>query len=171
MFSGWSSPQKSIVKPVISWKISSHHHFIQFKSISLDVSNNPLVWTLAGPAVTSFNSNKMWALIIVFSLITVRTLLLHIDKGTVASRLQRRHCKFSIRKWEPACWAQCLKRCVSPLCVQPSSLGSMALTEGALCQHDLIRVVYSGLHPQRETFTAQNRYLCGSSSCHWRRNH
>lgn len=41
---------------------------------------------------------------------------------------------------------------------QPSSLGSMALTEGALCQHDLIRVVYSGLHPQRETFTAQNRY-------------
>lgn len=45
------------------------------------------------------------------------------------------------------------------LCVQPSSLGSMALTEGALCQHDLIRVVYSGLHPQRETFTAQNRYL------------
>lgn len=44
------------------------------------------------------------------------------------------------------------------LCVQPSSLGSMALTEGALCQHDLIRVVYSGLHPQRETFTAQNRY-------------
>lgn len=34
----------------------------------------------------------------------------------------------------------------------------MALTEGALCQHDLIRVVYSGLHPQRETFTAQNRY-------------
>lgn len=43
---------------------------------------------------------------------------------------------------------------------QPSSLGSMALTEGALCQHDLIRVVYSGLHPQRETFTAQNRYCC-----------
>ncbi|MED6282404.1 hypothetical protein CHARACLAT_031775 [Characodon lateralis] len=40
---------------------------------------------------------------------------------------------------------------------EPSSLGSMALTEGALCQHDLIRVVYSGLHPQRETFTAQNR--------------
>ncbi|XP_061697180.1 hyccin 2-like isoform X1 [Syngnathoides biaculeatus] len=41
---------------------------------------------------------------------------------------------------------------------EPSSLGSMALTEGALCQHDLIRVVYSGLHPQRETFTAQNRF-------------
>uniref|UniRef100_A0AAR2IKD1 Protein FAM126B n=1 Tax=Pygocentrus nattereri TaxID=42514 RepID=A0AAR2IKD1_PYGNA len=45
---------------------------------------------------------------------------------------------------------------------EPSSLGSMALTEGALCQHDLIRVVYSGLHPQRETFTAQNRLcVCG----------
>eukprot|EP00079_Xenopus_tropicalis_P030508 XP_012826549.1 PREDICTED: protein FAM126B isoform X2 [Xenopus tropicalis] len=40
----------------------------------------------------------------------------------------------------------------------PSSLGSMALTEGALSQHDLIRVVYSDLHPQRETFTAQNRF-------------
>ncbi|XP_043104452.1 protein FAM126B-like [Puntigrus tetrazona] len=33
---------------------------------------------------------------------------------------------------------------------EPSSLGSMALTEGALCQHDLIRVIYSGLHPQRD---------------------
>nr|XP_012594499.1 protein FAM126B isoform X3 [Microcebus murinus] len=41
---------------------------------------------------------------------------------------------------------------------EPSTIGSMALTEGALCQHDLIRVVYSDLHPQRETFTAQNRY-------------
>ncbi|XP_073407571.1 hyccin 2 isoform X1 [Dendrobates tinctorius] len=41
---------------------------------------------------------------------------------------------------------------------EPSSLGSMALTEGALSQHDLIRVVYSNLHPQRETFTAQNRF-------------
>ncbi|XP_063285936.1 hyccin 2 isoform X2 [Pelobates fuscus] len=41
---------------------------------------------------------------------------------------------------------------------EPSSLGSMALTEGALSQHDLIRVVYSDLHPQRETFTAQNRF-------------
>ncbi|XP_010073196.1 PREDICTED: protein FAM126B-like, partial [Pterocles gutturalis] len=41
---------------------------------------------------------------------------------------------------------------------EPSSIGSMALTEGALCQHDLIRVVYSDLHPQRETFTAQNRF-------------
>ncbi|XP_015288653.1 hyccin 2 isoform X3 [Macaca nemestrina] len=40
---------------------------------------------------------------------------------------------------------------------EPSTIGSMALTEGALCQHDLIRVVYSDLHPQRETFTAQNR--------------
>ncbi|KAI2661068.1 Protein FAM126B [Labeo rohita] len=45
---------------------------------------------------------------------------------------------------------------------EPSSLGSMALTEGALCQHDLIRVIYSGLHPQRETVTAQNRLcVCG----------
>ncbi|XP_062869133.1 hyccin 2 [Trichomycterus rosablanca] len=41
---------------------------------------------------------------------------------------------------------------------EPSSLGSMALTEGALSQHDLIRVVYSGLLPQRETFTSQNRF-------------
>ncbi|GCB80520.1 hypothetical protein scyTo_0017206 [Scyliorhinus torazame] len=40
---------------------------------------------------------------------------------------------------------------------EPSSIGSMALTEGALSQHDLIRVVYSDLHPQRENFTAQNR--------------
>uniref|UniRef100_A0A2K6C0Z6 Hyccin PI4KA lipid kinase complex subunit 2 n=1 Tax=Macaca nemestrina TaxID=9545 RepID=A0A2K6C0Z6_MACNE len=43
-------------------------------------------------------------------------------------------------------------------CTPPSTIGSMALTEGALCQHDLIRVVYSDLHPQRETFTAQNRF-------------
>ncbi|TRY85988.1 hypothetical protein DNTS_032778, partial [Danionella cerebrum] len=41
---------------------------------------------------------------------------------------------------------------------EPSSLGSMALTEGALNQHDLIRVVYSGLLSQRETFTSQNRF-------------
>ncbi|XP_030628406.1 protein FAM126B [Chanos chanos] len=41
---------------------------------------------------------------------------------------------------------------------EPSSLGSMALTEGALSQHDLIRVVYSGLLPQRETFSSQNRF-------------
>ncbi|XP_046714204.1 protein FAM126B isoform X2 [Silurus meridionalis] len=41
---------------------------------------------------------------------------------------------------------------------EPSSLGSMALTEGALSQHDLIRVVYAGLLPQRETFTSQNRF-------------
>ncbi|XP_053553187.1 hyccin 2 [Bombina bombina] len=41
---------------------------------------------------------------------------------------------------------------------EPSCLGSMALTEGALSQHDLIRVVYSDLHPQRENFTAQNRF-------------
>uniref|UniRef100_A0AAY4BYX6 Protein FAM126B-like n=1 Tax=Denticeps clupeoides TaxID=299321 RepID=A0AAY4BYX6_9TELE len=51
---------------------------------------------------------------------------------------------------------------------EPSSLGSMALTEGALCQHDLIRVVYSGLHPQRETFTTQNRFevLCFLMLCY-----
>lgn len=65
---------------------------------------------------------------------------------------------------------KCLMNCVFRLCVQPSSLGSMALTEGALCQHDLIRVVYSGLHPQRETFTAQNRYLSASTSCQERGN-
>lgn len=41
---------------------------------------------------------------------------------------------------------------------EPSTIGSMALTEGALSHHDLIRVVYSDLHPQRETFTAQNRF-------------
>ncbi|KAI5626590.1 protein FAM126B [Silurus asotus] len=45
---------------------------------------------------------------------------------------------------------------------EPSSLGSMALTEGALSQHDLIRVVYAGLLPQRENFTSQNRLcVCG----------
>ncbi|XP_013872186.1 protein FAM126B isoform X2 [Austrofundulus limnaeus] len=51
---------------------------------------------------------------------------------------------------------------------EPSGLGSIALTEGALCQHDLIRVVYSGLHPQRETFTAQNRFevLCFLMLCY-----
>ncbi|XP_053352529.1 hyccin 2-like isoform X1 [Clarias gariepinus] len=51
---------------------------------------------------------------------------------------------------------------------EPSSLGSMALTEGALSQHDLIRVVYSGMHPQRETFTAQNRFevLCFLMLCY-----
>lgn len=42
---------------------------------------------------------------------------------------------------------------------QPSSLGSMVLTEGALNQHDLIRVVYCGLLSQRETFTSQNRSI------------
>ncbi|XP_069471550.1 hyccin 2 isoform X2 [Ambystoma mexicanum] len=41
---------------------------------------------------------------------------------------------------------------------EPSTIGSMALTEGALNHHDLIKVVYSDLHPQRETFTAQNRF-------------
>ncbi|KAL4629744.1 hyccin isoform X1 [Arapaima gigas] len=40
---------------------------------------------------------------------------------------------------------------------EPSAIGSMALTEGALANHGLSRVVYSGPHPQRETFTAQNR--------------
>uniref|UniRef100_A0A6Q2Y9R2 Family with sequence similarity 126 member B n=1 Tax=Esox lucius TaxID=8010 RepID=A0A6Q2Y9R2_ESOLU len=51
---------------------------------------------------------------------------------------------------------------------EPSSLGSMGLTEGALSHHDLIRVVYSGLHPQRETFTAQNRFevLCFLMLCY-----
>uniref|UniRef100_A0A8L0DTU5 F126B n=1 Tax=Oncorhynchus mykiss TaxID=8022 RepID=A0A8L0DTU5_ONCMY len=44
----------------------------------------------------------------------------------------------------------------------------MGLTEGALSHHDLIRVVYSGLHPQRETFTAQNRFevLCFLMLCY-----
>lgn len=41
--------------------------------------------------------------------------------------------------------------------LQPSAIGSMALTEGALANHGLSRVVYSGPHLQRETFTAQNR--------------
>lgn len=40
---------------------------------------------------------------------------------------------------------------------EPSAIGSMALTEGALANHGLSRVVYSGPHLQRETFTAQNR--------------
>lgn len=34
----------------------------------------------------------------------------------------------------------------------------MALTESALSQHGLSKVVYSGPHPQREMLTAQNRY-------------
>ncbi|XP_063308451.1 hyccin isoform X3 [Pelobates fuscus] len=41
---------------------------------------------------------------------------------------------------------------------EPSSIGSMALTEGALSQHGLSRVIYSGPHPQREMLTAQNRF-------------
>ncbi|CDQ97439.1 unnamed protein product [Oncorhynchus mykiss] len=41
---------------------------------------------------------------------------------------------------------------------QPSHIGSLALTEGALANHGLSRVVYSGPHLQRETFTAQNRF-------------
>ncbi|XP_038617202.1 hyccin isoform X1 [Tachyglossus aculeatus] len=41
---------------------------------------------------------------------------------------------------------------------EPSSIGSMALTEGALSQHGLSKVVYSGPHPQREMLTAQNRF-------------
>ncbi|KAM8967849.1 hyccin isoform 1-T1 [Pelodytes ibericus] len=41
---------------------------------------------------------------------------------------------------------------------EPSSIGSMALTEGALSRHGLSRVVYSGPHPQREMLTAQNRF-------------
>uniref|UniRef100_A0AAY4D9V8 Hyccin n=1 Tax=Denticeps clupeoides TaxID=299321 RepID=A0AAY4D9V8_9TELE len=41
---------------------------------------------------------------------------------------------------------------------EPSAIGSLALTEGALANHGLSRVVYSGPHLQRETFTAQNRF-------------
>ncbi|CAL8294099.1 unnamed protein product [Merluccius merluccius] len=41
---------------------------------------------------------------------------------------------------------------------EPSTIGSLALTEGALSNHGLSRVVYSGPHLQRETFTAQNRF-------------
>ncbi|XP_069504432.1 hyccin isoform X2 [Ambystoma mexicanum] len=41
---------------------------------------------------------------------------------------------------------------------EPSSIGSMVLTEGALSQHGLSKVVYSGPHPQREMLTAQNRF-------------
>uniref|UniRef100_A0A674DCJ7 Hyccin PI4KA lipid kinase complex subunit 1 n=1 Tax=Salmo trutta TaxID=8032 RepID=A0A674DCJ7_SALTR len=41
---------------------------------------------------------------------------------------------------------------------EPSTIGSLALTEGALANHGLRRVVYSGPHLQRETFTAQNRF-------------
>ncbi|KAG8139091.1 hypothetical protein E2320_001868, partial [Naja naja] len=44
------------------------------------------------------------------------------------------------------------------LCQICSSIGSMALTEGALSQHGLSRVVYSGPHMQREMLTAQNRF-------------
>ncbi|RXM27624.1 Hyccin [Acipenser ruthenus] len=40
---------------------------------------------------------------------------------------------------------------------EPSTIGSLTLTEGALAKHGLSRVVYSGPHPQREIFTAQNR--------------
>ncbi|KAM9776097.1 hyccin-like isoform X1 [Syngnathus typhle] len=41
---------------------------------------------------------------------------------------------------------------------EPSAIGSMALTEGALANHGLSRVVYSGPLLQRENFTAQNRF-------------
>ncbi|XP_061615324.1 hyccin isoform X3 [Phyllopteryx taeniolatus] len=41
---------------------------------------------------------------------------------------------------------------------EPSTIGSMALTEGALATHGLSRVVYSGPLLQRENFTAQNRF-------------
>ncbi|XP_077347405.1 hyccin isoform X5 [Lithobates pipiens] len=57
---------------------------------------------------------------------------------------------------------------------EPSSIGSMALTEGALSQHGLTRVVYSGPHPQREMLTAQNRFevlafllLCYNAALHF----
>ncbi|KAG8573176.1 hypothetical protein GDO81_012317 [Engystomops pustulosus] len=53
---------------------------------------------------------------------------------------------------------------------EPSSIGSMALTEGALSQHGLARVVYSGPHPQREMLTAQNRLcVCGYPRQHARK--
>ncbi|XP_051927883.1 hyccin isoform X2 [Hippocampus zosterae] len=41
---------------------------------------------------------------------------------------------------------------------EPSAIGSMALTEGALANHGLSRVLYSGPLLQRENFTAQNRF-------------
>ncbi|XP_061885456.1 hyccin isoform X2 [Entelurus aequoreus] len=41
---------------------------------------------------------------------------------------------------------------------EPSTIGSNALTEEALANHGLSRVVYSGPHLQRENFTAQNRF-------------
>uniref|UniRef100_A0A8C8A5H3 Hyccin PI4KA lipid kinase complex subunit 1 n=1 Tax=Oryzias sinensis TaxID=183150 RepID=A0A8C8A5H3_9TELE len=41
---------------------------------------------------------------------------------------------------------------------EPSAIGSIALTEGALANHGQSRVVYSGPHLQRETFNAQNRF-------------
>ncbi|KAM4705539.1 hyccin [Rhinophrynus dorsalis] len=57
---------------------------------------------------------------------------------------------------------------------EPSGIGSMVLTEGALSQHGLTKVVYSGPHPQREMLTAQNRFevlafllLCYNSSLNY----
>ncbi|XP_077405033.1 hyccin isoform X2 [Vanacampus margaritifer] len=41
---------------------------------------------------------------------------------------------------------------------EPSAIGSIALTEGALANHGLSRVVYTGPLLQRENFTAQNRF-------------
>lgn len=57
----------------------------------------------------------------------------------------------------------------SALSLKPSAIGSMALTEGALATHGLSRVVYSGPHIQRETFTAQNRWGRSSNihGFHW----
>ncbi|KAF3707538.1 Hyccin Protein FAM126A [Channa argus] len=53
---------------------------------------------------------------------------------------------------------------------EPSAIGSIALTEGALANHGLSRVVYSGPHLQRENFTAQNRVcICGYPRQHMRR--
>uniref|UniRef100_A0A8C0WLW7 Hyccin n=1 Tax=Castor canadensis TaxID=51338 RepID=A0A8C0WLW7_CASCN len=53
---------------------------------------------------------------------------------------------------------------------EPSSIGSMALTESALSQHGLSKVVYSGPHPQREMLTAQNRIcVCGYPRQHVRK--
>uniref|UniRef100_A0A3B1J073 Family with sequence similarity 126 member B n=1 Tax=Astyanax mexicanus TaxID=7994 RepID=A0A3B1J073_ASTMX len=75
--------------------------------------------------------------------------------GTVKKCIATLLCKFfNIFKVKK----QNVRKAASMTLTLPSSLGSMALTEGALSQHDLIRVVYSGLLPQRETFTSQNRF-------------
>ncbi|RXM97143.1 Hyccin [Acipenser ruthenus] len=58
--------------------------------------------------------------------------------------------------------ARALFTSTAPARLLPSTIGSLTLTEGALAKHGLSRVVYSGPHPQREIFTAQNRIsICG----------